>query len=700
MVNYNNVLCISGRELIRRGNNPNGIMPSGTYDSLVNRKKLEVLRPGKGEGSPALIKFSSLPEKYQKIAIERFGDPETEAQKKGIMEYMKPDQEAVAFFNKYRVVYSDNVKDLSDETKEEYVNNAIVLNALKKAWDAHVLASRGKHKRPLSSKFWKNAIKALANIQNDHPHTIKHKNWRRLQDKVSQYCKEGYSCLISGKIANENTVKITEESGEWLVTRFMSMFEIVTVEQLHAEYNVKADQEGWKKLKTPKSVSDYLNRPEVKPIWYAARYGELAAKEMFSRQNRRIPTSRRDARWYSDGTKLNYYYQDANGNVKTCQVYEVMDSYSECFLGYHISKSEDYEAQYHAFKMAIKRSGYKPYELKYDNQGGHKKLENSGLLKNLSNHAINTAPYNGKSKTIESAFGRFQSQYLHKDWFFTGQNITASKKESRANMERILANLKNLPTLEEVKARYAQRREEWNNAPHPKTGISRAEMYRTSVNDKVQVVDDLDIITIFGMMTQKPSTYRASGIEIEVKRVKHEYEVLTANGEPDRDFNRRNISRKFYVRYCPDDMDIVSLYEKDATGMRFIAMAQPYLKVNEALQDQTSTDHSRIRTNDILNKLERIQSEKERNALLEKYNLHPNQHGLNVAPLKGISKKDRKIDIGELQKEVSNMDMIAEQKKAAAKAIKKVEKAEQKQQDDDFDAFYEQRMELLQQSLN
>lgn len=47
-------------------------------------------------------------------------------------------------------------------------------------------------------------------------------------------------------------------------------------------------------------------------------------------------------------------------------------------------------------------------------------------------------------------------------------------------MEYILANKENLPDLEEVKALYLKRREEWNSAPHPKTGKARSEMYRES----------------------------------------------------------------------------------------------------------------------------------------------------------------------------------------------------------------------------
>ena len=44
--------------------------------------------------------------------------------------------------------------------------------------------------------------------------------------------------------------------------------------------------------------------------------------------------SLRDSLWYSDGTKLNYYYRDAKGERRTLFMYVVMDTYSEVFLGY------------------------------------------------------------------------------------------------------------------------------------------------------------------------------------------------------------------------------------------------------------------------------------------------------------------------------------------------------------------------------
>lgn len=683
-------------------------MKKDNYDYYIRKGQFKIVRIGGGEGNPSLIAFDSLPPKYKKLAQERFGDPKVEAEKEGLLKDIEIKSEAVDFFKRHTIEYSDRIESLPDEVQELYVNNAAVLDALKIKWDKHVNANRSQGKRPMTGEFWKNHSLAVQKLKTLKENRINHdlpKNPRRLHEKLQEYINVGYASLVSQRFANTYSVKITEKAGDWLVARYATRsIDIVTIEQLFAEYNCKAEKEGWKKLKSTKAVRDYLYRPEIEPKWHAARFGELSAKEKFGRQHRRKQLERRDTIWYSDGTKMNYYYQDENGKVRTCNVYEVIDAYSECFLGYHISATEDYEAQYYAYKMAIQKAGHKPYELKYDNQGGHKKLEASDLLKNLARHAVNTAPYNGKSKTIESAFNRFQSQFLHKDWYFTGQNITAKKKESRGNEEFILANQKNLPTLDEVKAQYAKRREEWNNAPHPKTGIARSEMYRTSVNEETQAVDCLDIISIFGVTTKDPATYRAGGIEIQVKKQKYAYEVLTADGMPDMDFYRRNIGRKLYTRYCPDDMSIVSLYEKDATGkMRFVAMAQTFIAIEGAMQNQTSEDLSFIRQIDAANKKMRIDNERERNELLASHNMHPNQHGLKVAPLKGVNtSKDKKgkIDIGELQKEVSNMAALEEKKKATTRAIKKAEKQKIKENLSEQEDFYKSRRALLQTSLN
>lgn len=127
-------------------------------------------------------------------------------------------------------------------------------------------------------------------------------------------------------------------------------------------------------------MKKWLNSPSVEPLWYDAVYGEQAARQRYGRKHKTALPTRRDTLWYGDGTKLNLYYRDEQGKVRTTQVYEVIDAMSEVLLGYCISDTEDYEAQYHAYRMAIQKSGHKPYEIVYDNQGGHKKLDSDGFI--------------------------------------------------------------------------------------------------------------------------------------------------------------------------------------------------------------------------------------------------------------------------------------------------------------------------------
>ena len=702
----NNILCITGTELIISDDNPNGVITLSNYKALKRRGKIKVL--GRSSyNTPVKIVFGSLPKKYQELWKEKNEMlPEEKEQTDAFFDNYKEDEAAANFYREHIINYGNGLNDegISEDRQLEYTLNASVLNAIRRTRET-CQTERKARKIPQYAGFWKRSVMALKMF---HKKGINHtlpKSERRLRERYNQYVDGGYINLIHGNYSNDHSVKITEEAGDWVLAQWMSQIDRVTIEQLYARYNEKAVTANWDQLKTPATIRNFLFRPEIERIWHGARYGELSSKEKYARQNRTLLPKHRDSLWYSDGTKLNYFYKDKQGNIHTCNVYEVMDVYSECFLGYHISKSEDFEAQYYAYKMALRTAGYKPYEIRFDNQGGHKKLQSGDLLNNLSRHSIYTAPYNGKSKTIESAFGRFQAEFLHKDWFFTGQNIGSKKKESKANMEFILANASKLPTLEEIEATYKMRRDEWNAAPHSKKGTSRLEMYETSVNEETRKLNDLDIISIFGILTDKEATYTASGIVLELKGKKYPYEVLTPDGEPDRDFNRRNIGRKFYRRYCPEDLFAIALYTKDATGMRFVAYAEPYQMVHRALQDQVDTDCQRIRKNQVANKEERIQDEVQRSKILEKHGLHPNQHGLNTAPLKGItSGKKQKKDIGQHLKEESNRMAAqeamekAKRKQAKKEAREEQEKAEQEQADYMEWLYRKKEMETL--SLN
>ncbi|MDR1181942.1 MAG: kinase [Bacteroidales bacterium] len=563
------------------------------------------------------------------------------------------DSEALSFFRSYR--YDDN-KSLPESIIEQYHHEASILNTLEKVYQKQQIARKkyGAGKRIKMNEFWNDCVSFCQKLQEEYRHNLP-VSVRHFERKYKKYQTFGYESLIHKGYGNKYTEKLTEEAKDWLIARYASQINKCTVFQLFVEYNERAASKAdWKEIKDEKTIRNFLYKPEIKAIWYGSRYGELKSKEKYTRQHKTLLPTMRDSLWYGDGTKLNFYYIDENGSIATCNVYEVMDVYSECLLGYHISKSEDFEAQYKAYKMAMIFSGHKPYEIRFDNQGGHKKLQAGAFFKGLSRLAINTQPYNGRSKTIESAFGRFQSQFLHKEWFFTGMNVTAKKIESKTNMEFILANKHNLKTLNEITKQYEQRREEWNNAPHPATGISRIKMYRQSNNEKSKKIDIYDMISMFGVINPKAITYRSNGIVMEVKRQKYQYEVLTIEGVPDFDFLRKNIDKEFHIGYDIEDMSTVVLFEKAANGdYRHVSIAQKYITIHRNKQEQDELDSAFIAAMDKKNKQLRESMQEDAETILERHEMHPSQHGLNMPQPKGIKRKE--TSIGKVLKKESEL---------------------------------------------
>lgn len=667
MERHDGKLCISGSEFIESAENPNGIVSLANYKKLVMRSHIQVLRRA-CYGTPALIDWESLPLRYKQLYIARFGDPYKQMQDNYIASYIVRDAEAWLYYNDYRL---DDGRSLPAERITEYVINAEILDAV-----SRIAADRKAMRKALSGStkgIWETLAVQVAQLAEQvdelknkkFPHTLP-QNHVRLREKVKQFKADGYESLIHRGYCNKNTEKINDNARLWLLARWANMVNRITsFEHLFVEYNKEAGEHGWKKIESVTTIRNYLMQEDVKELWWGYRYGEGKSKEKFSLQHSTRMPSMRDSLWYSDGTKLNYFYLNEDGKIETISVYEVMDAYSEVLLGYHISKTEDYQAQYGAYKMAVQFAGHRPYQIGYDNQGGHRKLENGNFLNKLARLSIKTQPYNGKSKTIESAFGRFQASYLKKDWFFTGQNITAKANESKANMEFVLANKANLPSLEDIKQLYKQRRDEWNNAPHPKAkhGETRIQMYMNSHNPRTVKVELWDMVDLFWIEKPEPVMLTAYGLSFEDKKVKYSYLVYGDNNLPDQRFLRQNIDKKFVVKYDPDDMSLIMLYERDATGLRFVREARTKVEVARGKQEQEDFEAAYISRVNAENKVLRLESIEKMDAILEQHNMLPEQHGLRSPGARGLNKKGRKqAGIGKYTKVLSNaVDMGEDQ---------------------------------------
>lgn len=680
---FNKILCVTFEELTG-GDTP--VISPATLRQNMSRGKIQCARRGGGECTIALYVYASLPVKYRMKFEEKYGKPADVLKQQELKDWVREDGKAREFFEVFEYDLNGVQTRLSQKLIDEYTSNATVLGLLWQKMNELTATTHalGGGRR---SDLWDIIFAQSEKLREVTKHTLP-KNLSRLKEKMSQFKKDGYGTLISGKIGNKNTLKITEEASRRLIALKRSRVPVLTDSQIFETFNAEAEGKGWKPLKSIRSLKTWLDSAAIEPLWHDAVYGEMSAHQKFDRRHKTQLPTMRDALWYGDGTKLNLYYRDDDGKVRTTSVYEVIDAATETFLGFHISDNEDYEAQYMSYRMAIQVSGHKPYEIVHDNQGGHKKLQNQQFFDKLCHIHRTTAPYNGASKTIESVFGRFQQQVLHKDWRFTGQNITAKKANSRANLEFIEANKDKLYTLAELKAAYLKARTEWNEMAHPATGEQRIKMYENSTNPETPVVTASDMIDMFWVTCDRMSTFTSSGIEITVKGQKRTYEVMSAPGTPDIEWRRKHTYQKFVVKYDPYDFSSIRLYWKDKAGeLRFERVAEPYLLIHRAIQEQTEGEAAFIRAQQTATEQSRIERQVAAKEIEYAEGVAPEQNGLVTPDLKGVSadvqrqidRRTRKysaapeeLSLGKWTKRVSSIDFadMLEQKKIEMDAKK------------------------------
>lgn len=421
------------------------------------------------------------------------------------------------------------------------------------------------------------------------------KSYTALMAKVREYGQHGATCVISAKWGNSNARKIGTEQSAWLVAEYAQPTK-PCVAKVAVRYAAEAKAKGWPSL-TDNAIYLHLMRPDVKPLWTMGRHGTEHWKSAFQHTLKLRGPAHRDSLWCSDGTKLNYFYQAEKGYAAKLQVYLIMDVYSEAIVGYSFGAKEDFQMQYSAAKMALKLAGNKPLQWLYDNQGGHRKAESQDFYSRATKLHFPAQPYNSKAKPVEALIGRLQQQVMRDRWFFTGQNITAKKLDSRPNLEFIEAHKDKLPSLEQAMQAAREDVERWNSMPHPKTGMARMAMYQQSTNPQAQPIDFIDMVELFWLTTQRPVTYRNTGLTLDIGSQRLVYEVYDAQGMPNMQFLRRWTNARFFVKYDPEDLSAVRLYHEDAAGhLRFVAQADPKREYARAVVDLQPGERGEITT--------------------------------------------------------------------------------------------------------
>lgn len=630
-----NILTVTYTDLTRTDNG-DAVMSMQCYKSLLRRSRINVVVRGGGLGRTAEVEWSSLPERFKVKYIAKYGDPEAALMRQNNMIIF--DDKAREFFAGYTLPDGSVLKE---DKQQEYLVNASVLNKLleMETNQRRQRAQKG-NRTPVS---WENIFAQCEAFRTSYGHTLP-KNTTRLRDKMREYAREGYGCLISKKIGNTNTTKITDDVAEWLLAHKVSVNPVYTIGQIFTLYNEIAPSKGWKAIKSTQTLLEFFERPDIKPQWYAVEQGSQRANNLFLRQHRTIMASCRDALWYIDGTKVNLYFKfwdkDARKTkVGTTSCIYVMDAFSEVFVGHYNCESETFLTTYEALRNAFEATGFLPYELVSDNQAGFTSKAAERWRAKLGCISHTTTPENGKSKSIEAAFGRFQAQVLHQFINYTGGNITAKSSKTKTDPRVILQNVDALPTYEEVVAANEACIKQWNSMPHPKfAGKSRLQVYQESVNPQAIALTDVIREKVFYIATEKPSTFRASGIEIMVRGQKYVYEVFKGPQQPDYEWRRKNTGREFVIEYDPHDMRRVRLCIDDKEyGLQFDTWAEPYMTIHRAMQDQVEGERAGIMAALSANRKEIVRRDLETRALQQKYGNGYESVGYNAPLPQGVS---------------------------------------------------------------
>lgn len=320
---YKGITAVTVDDLTR-SDDGEAVIGRSNYDNLVARHRINVLRPGKGLGACALIEYSSLPQRFRDRFEAKYGNPDEILRKKRDTVEMTIDAKAREFFSSYRL--ADGAA-LQEDFQREYTVNASVLNTLLGMVNTQkALRGACNNNTPVN---WDGIMEASENLRAKWGHTLP-RSAARLKAKMREYSKEGYPCLVSGKLGNSSALKVTEEAARYLVALRRSRAPVYSTAQILAEFNSVAPSRGWKPLRSAGTLNAFFERPEIRWRWLDAVYGSVAAKQDLIRRNRTAMPTMRDSLWYGDGTKLNLFYKSYEGGklvVRTAYVYEVSDAF-------------------------------------------------------------------------------------------------------------------------------------------------------------------------------------------------------------------------------------------------------------------------------------------------------------------------------------------------------------------------------------
>ena len=244
-------------------------MSRSAYDHLVTRGRVNVLRPGKGLGSYALIEYHSLPERFRLRFEAKYGNPEKIMKQEDMP--LAVDSEAQKYYHEYLL---PNGEHLPEDKQTEYTLNARVLNALREMRGTQKAMRRACNNN--TPVIWSNIFAAAEELRKAYGHTKeKHSpsawrmshaipswSWHGCEGKpamVEVYARAAKVALkINGKTVGEAAPKND------CVVRFSCTYEDGTVEAV--SYDAAGNEIGRTALHTANTETRLCLVPEEETV--------------------------------------------------------------------------------------------------------------------------------------------------------------------------------------------------------------------------------------------------------------------------------------------------------------------------------------------------------------------------------------------------------------------------------------------------
>jgi hypothetical protein len=511
---YNNILCVSGSELIMSDNNPEGIISKPLWDKL-RRTSLRVVRRA-CNGQTALVTLDSLPAKYKDLATEKFGRPDEAPAPKTFKDKVVADEKAVSFYSTYTL--SDG-RSLKPEVQREYAMNAAVLNALKQAHES-MRSTRTKLGVSMNG-FWKKAMDTVNEVRVELGHTLPAKQ-TPLQRVYSKYVTNSYTALISGKYCNDNSRKVSDK----MENLFLSLYAMpnkpfaADVHTLYTMFITSKITVPCKKTGEILNPQDYYENGDPilvtsKTIWnYLNQHVNRAVVDSKRSGGHRFNNTHRP---HHHRTAPNFSFSkismDDRDLPRKCsegiwvKAYYAYDVASGCVIGYSHSRKKDetlfLDCLRNMFRM-IEREGFgMPLQVEVENHLVNKFFDDLGEMfsfvricnpgNSQEKHAehLNRAKKYGTEKKTQNGIGRWWGK--HEAFIVDRDKVNDEFVEKVYSFEQLEAD--------DIAAIH-----KFNNTLHPKQkkypGKTRWQVLTENMNPNVEPISKALIYKCIGYHTQ------------------------------------------------------------------------------------------------------------------------------------------------------------------------------------------------------